>query len=225
MCERYALESDMQFLEPRFKFAVSDLDVKPRYKIAPTQDVLTVTNNGERHAQFLRWGLVPFWAKDLKIGYRMINAKAETLAERSAFRNAFKKRRCLVIADGFFEWRKEGKEKIPTYIFLKSREPFASAGLWETWKSPEDEVVRSCTIVTTEPNSFVEPIHSRMPVMLSEEAETLWLDPMTEDPEVLQQLLVPYPPESMDSSPVSTMVNSPRNQGKEIIQLVAAQAC
>ena len=158
----------------------------------------------------------------LKIGYRMINAKSETLAERSSFRNAFKKRRCLVLAVGFFEWRKEGKEKIPTYIFLKSREPFAFAGLWETWKSPEDEVVKSCTIVTTEPNSFIEPIHNRMPVMLSEEAEALWLDPLTEDPTVRQQLLVPSPPELMDSYEVSSLVNTPKNQGKEIIESVGA---
>jgi len=222
MCGRYTLESDMEFLQQRFKFAISDPDYKPRYNIAPTQDVLTVTNDGERHAQFMRWGLVPFWAKDLKIGYRMINAKAETLAEKASFRNAFKKRRCLVLADGFFEWRKEGKEKIPTYIFLKSREPFAFAGLWETWKSPEDKVIKSCTIVTTEPNPFMEHIHNRMPVMLSEEAEALWLDPLTEDPAVLKPLLVPYPPELMDSYQVSTTVNSPKNEGSEIIEPVAA---
>ena len=218
MCGRYTLDSDMEFLQQRFKFAVLDLDVKPRYNIAPTQDVLTVTNDGERHAQFMRWGLVPFWAKDLKIGHRMINAKAETLAEKSFFRTAFKKRRCLVLADGFFEWRKEGKGKIPTYIFLKSKEPFAFAGLWETWKSPEDEIIPSCTIVTTEPNSFMEPIHNRMPAMLSEETEALWLDPLTEDPEVLQRLLVPFPPELMDSYEVSTIVNSPKNQWKVIIE-------
>ena len=222
MCGRYTLESDMSFLQLRFKFVTSDLDYKPRYNIAPTQDVLTVTNDGDRHGQFMRWGLVPFWAKDLKIGYRMINAKSETLAERSAIRNAFKKRRCLVLADGFFEWRKDGKEKIPTYIFLKSREPFAFAGLWETWKSPEDEIIPSCTIVTTEPNPFMEPIHNRMPAILSEEAEALWLDPLTEDPTVLQQLLVPSPPELMDSYEVSTLVNTPKNQGKEIIEPVGA---
>lgn len=222
MCGRYTLESDMSFLQLRFKFVTSDLDYKPRYNIAPTQDVLTVTNDGDRHGQFMRWGLVPFWAKDLKIGYRMINAKSETLAERSAFRNAFKKRRCLVLADGFFEWRKDGKEKIPTYIFLKSREPFAFAGLWETWKSPEDEIIPSCTIVTAEPNPFMEPIHNRMPAILSEEAEALWLDPLTEDPAVLQQLLVPSPPELMDSYEVSTLVNTPKNQGKEIIEPLGA---
>ena len=222
MCGRYTLESDMSFLQMRFKFAASDMKYKPRYNIAPTQDVLTVTNDGDRHGQFMRWGLVPFWAKDLKIGYRMINAKAETLAERSAFRNAFKKRRCLVLADGFFEWRKDGKERIPTYIFLKSKEPFAFAGLWEIWKSPDDEIIPSCTIVTTEPNSFIEPIHNRMPVMLSEEAEALWLDPLTEDPMVLQQLLVPSPPELMDSYEISTLVNTPNNQGKELIEPVGA---
>jgi len=222
MCGRYTLESDISFLQMRFKFAASDMKYKPRYNIAPTQDVLTVTNDGDRHGQFMRWGLVPFWAKDLKIGYRMINAKAETLAERSAFRNAFKKRRCLVLADGFFEWRKDGKERIPTYIFLKSKEPFAFAGLWEIWKSPDDEIIPSCTIVTTEPNSFIEPIHNRMPVMLSEEAEALWLDPLTEDPMVLQQLLVPSPPELMDSYEISTLVNTPKNQGKELIEPVGA---
>ena len=222
MCGRYTLESDIDFLQQRFKFAVSDLNIKPRYNIAPTQDVLTVTKNGDRHGQFMRWGLVPFWAKDLKIGNRMINTKSETLAEKASFRNAFKKRRCLVLADGFYEWHKEGKEKIPTYIFQKSREPFAFAGLWETWKSPEDEVLKSCTIVTTEPNSFIVPIHNRMPALLSEEAEALWLDPMTEDPEVLQRLLVPSPPELMDSYPISTLVNYPKNQGRELIEPVAA---
>jgi len=212
----------MEFLQERFRSAISEPDYKPRYNIAPTQDVLTVTSNGERHAQFMRWGLVPLWAKDLKIGYRMINAKSESLAEKASFRNAFKKRRCLVLADGFYEWRKEGKEKIPTYIFLKSREPFAFARLWETWNSPEDEVIRSCTIVTTEPNPFMQHIHNRMPVMLPEEAEALWLDPLTEDPEVLKRLLVPYAAELMESYTVSTMVNSPGNQGKEIIEPITS---
>ena len=190
----------------------------PRYNVAPTQEVLTVTNDGERHGEFMRWGLIPFWAKDLKIGYKMINARSETVATSGAFKHALKRRRCLIPASGFYEWRKEGKERHPTYIHLKSKEPFAFAGLWETWKSPEGESIRSCTIMTTEPNSFIEPIHNRMPVILGQEAEALWMDPMTEDPKTLQQLLVPFPPEDLDAYQISDLVNSPKNESEEIIQ-------
>ena len=182
MCGRFTLTSSPEELARRF--GLDDAaELVPRYNIAPGQDVLAVRADadGRRRADGLRWGLVPPWAPDPSVGSRMINAKGETLAEKSSFRNAFKKRRCLVLADGFYEWRKEGKDKIPTYIFQKSREPFAFAGLWETWKSPEDEVIRSCTIITTEPNAYMSPIHNRMPVLLSEEAEALWLDPMTEE--------------------------------------------
>ena len=217
MCGRYTLESDMEFLQQRFKFAASDLEFKPRYNIAPTQDVLTVSSNGERHGQFMRWGLVPFWAKDLKIGYRMINAKSETLAEKASFRNAFKRRRCLVLADGFFEWRKDSKEKIPTYIFLKSKEPFAFAGLWETWKSPDGKLVHSCTIITTTPNAVMEPIHNRMPVILPREAEGLWLAPGQVQISALKALLVPYPAADMEAYEVSALVNSPNNDTPDVI--------
>ena len=130
------------------------------------------------------------------------------------------RRRCLVLADGFYEWRKDGKEKIPTNIFLKSREAFAFAGLWETWKSPEGETVKSCTIVTTKPNDFVAPIHNRMPVILSEETEALWLDPMTENPSTLEPILTPYPAELMESYEVSSYVNATRNEGRECIHPV-----
>ena len=134
MCGRFTLNSNMDALQLRFGFEARDLDYRPRYNIAPTQPVLAVVNDGERRAEFMRWGLIPFWAKDQKIGNRMINAVGETAAAKPAFRAAFKKRRCLVLADGFFEWRKEGKTKVPTYVFLRSGEPFAMAGLWETWK-------------------------------------------------------------------------------------------
>ncbi len=220
MCGRFTLTSNLDDLQGRFGFLGDDLDHRPRYNVAPTQQVLAVTNDGERRAQFLRWGLIPFWAKDPRIGYRMINAVGETVATKPAFRAAFKKRRCLVLADGFFEWKKEGKAKIPTYIFLKSREPFAFAGVWETWKSPEGEVVRSCAILTTRPNAFIEPIHNRMPVILSSEAEALWLDPMTEEPDILAPLLIPFPAELLDCYPVSNLVNSPKNFGPECIQPV-----
>jgi putative SOS response-associated peptidase YedK len=148
----------------------------------------------------------------------MINAVGETVATKPAFRAAFRRRRCLVLADGFFEWRKEGKEKLPMYIFLKSREPFAFAGIWEEWRAQDGKTVRSCAIVTTKPNAFMEQIHHRMPVILSEETEALWLDPMTEEAGVLEPLLVPSPPELMDSYPVSGLVNSPKSYGPECIQ-------
>ena len=217
MCGRFTLTSNMDDLQGRFGFEARDLVFRPSYNIAPTQLVLAVTNDGQRRAELMRWGLVPFWAKDIKIGYRMINAVGETAATKPAFRAAFKKRRCLILADGFFEWRKDGKEKIPTYIFLKSQEPFAFAGLWETWKSPEGETVKSCTILTTKPNEFMEPIHNRMPVILSGETEALWLDPMTEEPDLLQPLIQPAPAELMESRIVSSLVNSPKNNSPECV--------
>jgi putative SOS response-associated peptidase YedK len=218
MCGRFTLTSNLDDLQGRFGFVAGPLDDLPRYNVAPTQQVLAVVNDGQRRAELLRWGLIPFWAKDPKIGYRMINAVGETLATKPAFRAAFRRRRCLVLADGFFEWRKEGNKKIPTYIFLKSREPFAFAGIWEVWKALDGETVRSCAIVTTKPNAFMEQIHHRMPVILSEETEALWLDPMTEEASVLAPLLMPSPPELMDSYLVSDLVNSPKNHGPECIE-------
>ena len=217
MCGRFTLTSNMDDLQGRFGFEARDLVFRPSYNIAPTQLVLAVTNDGQRRAELMRWGLVPFWAKDIKIGYRMINAVGETAATKPAFRAAFKKRRCLILADGFFEWRKDGKEKIPTYIFLKSQEPFAFAGLWETWKSPVGETVKSCTIITTKPNEFIEPIHNRMPVILSGETEALWLDPMTEEPDALQPLIQGAPAELLESCIVSSLVNSPKNNSPECV--------
>jgi putative SOS response-associated peptidase YedK len=218
MCGRFTLVTNMDELQSRFGFEARDMEHQPRYNIAPSQQVLTVVNDGQRRAETMRWGLIPFWAQDPKIGYRMINAVGETAAAKPAFRAAFKRRRCLVLADGFFEWRKEGKSKIPNYIFLRSHEPFAFAGLWETWKSPEGETIRSCSIVTTKPNDFIAPIHNRMPVILSQETEPLWLDPMTEETDTLTPLLTPSPAEWLDSYVVSSVVNSPKNSGRECIE-------
>ena len=200
----------MDSLQMRFGFRAGDLQYRPRYNVAPTQEVLTVTSDGaENGGQFMKWGLIPFWAKDPSIGSRMINARAETVAEKPSFRQAFQKRRCLVLADGFYEWRKEGRLKVPMRIVLKSGEPFGFAGLWETWRSPEGELVRSCTIVTTVPNAVMEPIHNRMPVILAKETETLWLDPANSDTAELRELLVPYPAGEMEAYEVSRLVNSP----------------
>ena len=220
MCGRFTLISSVSDLQLKFGFAMEPADVRPRYNVAPTQQVLTVVNDGERRGELMRWGLVPSWAKDVKIGSRMINAVSETAASKPAFRSAFRRRRCLVLADGFFEWRKEGKQRIPLYFSQKSGEPMAFAGLWENWKSPEDEWIRSCTILTTAANSFIEPVHNRMPVILSAETVPLWLDPLTEAPENLQPLMLPAPSEVLDVREVSPTVNNVRNDNPGCIDAV-----
>ena len=222
MCGRFTLTSNSDELQGQFGFLSEFTDSEffdrgPRYNIAPTQAVLTVTNDGQRRGEVMRWGLIPFWAKDLKVGARMINAVGETVSTKPAFRAAFKKRRCLVLANGFYEWKKDGNRRLPTYIYSKNNEPLAFAGLWETWKSSESPVVRSCTIVTTSANSFIEPLHNRMPVILSGETQALWLDPLTEDPANLEPLLIPAPEELLTSHRVAETVNSVKNQGAELI--------
>ena len=217
MCGRFVFYSDPQFLREQYGFDDGPIEFRPQYNIAPTQPVLTVTNYGQRTAEYMRWGLIPSWTKDLKKSRLMINARAETAAKNGAFRTPLQQRRCLVLADGFYEWRQEGETKVPNYIFLKSRKVLAFAGLWDEWKSPEQELIRSCTIVTTEANAFMEPIHNRMPVILSEETEALWLDPLTSDPAVLQPILTSYPSELMNSYEVATSVNSWKNDGPECI--------
>ena len=213
VCGRFTLISSVSELQLRFGFAVESAESQPRYNIAPTQPVLTVVNDGNRRGELMRWGLVPSWAKDVKIGSRMINAVSETAATKPAFRSAFRRRRCLVLADGFFEWRREGKRRVPLYFFQRSGEPMAFAGLWENWQAPEGEWIRSCTILTTAANTFIEPVHNRMPVILSVETEPLWLDPLTETPANLEPLLVPVPSDLLDVREVSPMVNSARSEG------------
>ena len=222
MCGRYSLKADIAQLAMRFEFAADEAIHEPAYNIAPMQQVLTVTNDGELRAEYMRWGLIPFWAKDAKIGYRMINARGETVAEKPSFRTALRKRRCLILADGFYEWQKlGGKQKRPMRIVLKSGEPFAFAGLWETWKDPEGEMVKSCTIITTAANDFLRPIHDRMPVILPRESESFWLDKDVEDPLALTSVIAPYPDDEMDAFEVSTLVNNTRNKGSEVIDPVA----
>ena len=169
MCGRYTLIADLGDLAQRFEFDGSDFSYDPGYNIAPTESVLTVRNVEGRAVAFMKWGLIPFWAKDSKIGSRMINARAETVAEKPAFRNALKKRRCLVLADGYYEWQKTPVGKRPFRIVMRSGESFAFAGIWETWKDIQGNVVPSCTIITTAANDFLAPIHNRMPVILPRE--------------------------------------------------------
>jgi putative SOS response-associated peptidase YedK len=219
MCGRFTLTTELDRLEGRFAFRAMNLSFVPRYNIAPSQGVLAVINDeGGNRAGFLRWGLIPSWAKDEAIGDRMINARAETVAEKPSFRRALQKRRCLILADGFYEWKKEGKRKVPTYASLRSHEPFAFAGLWETWKPPTGEPIHSCTIITTTPNSLMASIHDRMPVILPRKAEALWLDRTIEDSQKLLPLLTPYSAQEMEAYAVSALVNSPRNDTPACIE-------
>jgi putative SOS response-associated peptidase YedK len=194
--------------------------MSPRYNIAPSQPVAVVPNDGQMRLDYYVWGLIPSWSKDPSIGSRLINARGETLAEKPSFRSAFRRRRCLILADGFFEWKQipGSKIKTPMYIHLKSGQPFAFAGLWESWNSPDGSNVLSCTIITTTPNALMEPIHNRMPVILPASAYTRWLEPGEQDPTTLQALIQPYSPEAMSAYPVSTLVNRPENDVAAVIQ-------
>jgi putative SOS response-associated peptidase YedK len=193
----------------------------PLFNIAPTQPVAAVRTNPEsakRELVELRWGLIPFWADDPKIGYRLINARAESAATKPSFRSAFKARRCLVVADGYYEWQKlDAKKKQPFYIHMKGGKLFAFAGLWDRWSPHDGQAVESCTILTTDANELNRPIHNRMPVIVDPADFGKWLDP-AERPDVLQELLRPYPSESMEAYPISTFVNNPRNQGPECVK-------
>jgi putative SOS response-associated peptidase YedK len=206
-------------LVERFHLSVADAPVEPRYNIAPTQDVAVVLNETPDRLSLLQWGLIPSWAKDPAIGGQMINARAETIAEKPAFRTPFKKRRCLVLADGFYEWHKEadGKTKTPMYVRLKTGEPFAMAGLWDVWKTPDGASRRTCTIVTTEPNTMLAPVHNRMPVILPRDTEMDWLDNSLE-PLALMSMLKPYAADLMQMYPVSRRVNAPANDEPALVQ-------
>lgn len=219
MCGRFALTVDPADLADAFLEFTFPGGLVPRYNVAPTQPLLALPNDGSRAAGFFVWGLVPSWAKDPSIGARLINARAETLAEKPAFRAAYKYRRCLIFSDGFYEWqaRPGTKAKVPHFIRLKSGEPFAFAGLWEHWQSPDGSEVRSAAIITTEPNELVSSLHNRMPVILPRQAYVRWLDPSPRSASDLQPLLVPYPASGMEAYPISTQVNSPENDRPEIL--------
>jgi putative SOS response-associated peptidase YedK len=216
MCGRYTLTIDIKTVAEKFGVPVS-LDTSARYNIAPTQEIVSVMRNGASHLAWLRWGLIPSWAKDESIGSRMINARAETLTEKPSFKGLLRSKRCLIVADGFYEWKQENGSKIPMYMTLKSGEPFAFAGLWDLWKSPDGEHIRSCTIITTEPNDLVAPIHNRMPAILLPGAYADWLDPDMRDEQALSHWLAPYPAEEMTARPVSRLVNDPKRDSPELI--------
>lgn len=223
MCGRFTLFADFNEIINRFAIeaAIEEELFNPSYNIAPSHSVLSVIYDGQKNRLgYLKWGLIPPWAKDEKIGFKLINARAETIAEKPSFRDAFKKRRCLIIADSFYEWKRssDDKTKTPLRIKLKDNQLFAMAGLWERWKSPLGKTVYSCSVITTAPNRLMEDIHNRMPVILTPEDEKVWLNPKTTDLNQLHQLLKPLSDDLMEAYEVSNLVNSPKNNSPNLIQ-------
>jgi len=217
MCGRYSFALEDALILERFGLRVRTAIYKARYNCAPAQKLAVISNEAPDELRFFQWGLIPSWAKETSIGNKLINARAETLVEKPSFRNAFRNRRCLVPATGFFEW-KRGAEKTPYYIRLKNSDPFCFAGLWDKWATPGGEIIHSFTIITTSPNELMAQIHDRMPVILPREEEHRWISPQ---PDVtLAELLKPYAAEMMEAFPVSKLVNSPKNDVAEIIDPV-----
>ena len=218
MCGRYSLIASLVELSRRFEFDGGGLSLEAAYNVAPTQEVLAVVGGEMRRAGFMRWGLIPPWARSASDGSRMINARAETAAEKPAFRDSLRRRRCLVLADGFYEWRRGGPGRRPVRVVMRSGEPFAFAGLWSVWRDAEGNRVPSCTIVTTAANDLLSPVHDRMPVILPREAEDLWLDPSIQDPAALSGVLAPHDSDAMEAYEVSDRVNSVANDGPDLIE-------
>ncbi len=219
MCGRFTLTVDPADLQESFSDVIFPSKFAPRFNIAPTQPVLAIPNDDKYKADFFVWGLIPMWAKDPRIGNRMINARAETLAEKPAFRGVLKYKRCLILADGFYEWKSAGgkKSKTPFFIHMKDRKPFAFAGLWDAWNSPDGSLIKTCTIITTEPNELMSLIHNRMPAILHPRDYAKWLDPAPQTPDLLRPLLKPFPADNMDAYPVTTLVNKPINDTPELV--------
>ena len=220
MCGRYTLKTPVERLAEKFQFP-EIIPLKPRYNIAPSQSVAVVRrfpDDRDRKLAMLRWGLLPLWVKDLSKVQQPINAKAETAAEKPMFRDAFKRRRCLVPADGFYEWKQNGGHKQPVYIHMKDGEPFAIAGLWEEWEGQDGEVIESCTLLTTEPNDRLAPIHNRMPVILDPKDYEQWLDPDLQAADGVKPLLRPFPSDLMTAYSISLRVNNPRNDDSRCLE-------
>ncbi|GIV65284.1 MAG: DUF159 family protein [Bellilinea sp.] len=220
MCGRFSLALDPEELREAFGLIETPIGWNPRFNIAPTQPVAVIMDAVQPRLDYMRWGLVPSWAKDISIGQKMINARAETIREKPSFRSAFNRRRCLIPADGFFEWKKAGKASKsaaePYYFRLRGGLPFAFAGLWEVWQSPEGDELKTCTILTTDANQLVGAVHPRMPVMFEVSKAWRWLEPLPADE--LMALLKPFLAENMESFPVSRLVNDPKRDEPVCIQ-------
>ncbi len=224
MCGRVTVQTSAVELAREFALTSvrAGLD-RPRYNLAPTQLMPVVINDGQRVLDAYRWGLIPSWAKEAAIGNKLINARCETVSEKPSFRSAFKRRRCLVLVDGWYEWKQTTKPKTPFFFHRKDRKPLALAGLWEEWTAPDTgEVVRTCALITTGPNALMEPIHDRMPVILPQGAQELWLRPEALEASVLQPLLVPFVEDALTAYEVARVVNSPSNDVPACVERVAA---
>jgi len=222
MCGRYVLHVYLSEITDQFEIYEVEWVWEPNYNIAPGNNVAGIIKNGSNRLKALRWGLIPHWAKDESVGYRMINARAETLAEKPAFRRAFQKQRCIIPANGFYEWCHEEnkKKKTPYYISLRSGKLMGFAGLYETWKSKDNRLITSCTIITTKPNEVVQPLHNRMPVILEPDKREMWLDKTIQDPLELLPLLKPYDAKEMISFEVSDKLNSTKFNRPDCIKPV-----
>ena len=224
MCGRFAQRTPAKTLAREFQ--VNEIpDIEPRYNIAPTQDILSIRQTDEgREEAMLKWGLVPSWAKDVSIGAKLINARSETVTEKPSFREAFKKRRCIIPADGFYEWQRTGGRKQPYFFLMRDEHPFGFAGLWEKWRDADGQTLETCTILTTEANEVLRPVHDRMPVILHSNDYAIWLDGDPQKLDLIKELLRPYPGEEMIGYSVSALINSPYNQGAELIAPLNASA-
>ncbi len=219
MCGRFIVDSDEREIMRTFQIKLTEATVQPSYNVAPTQSVLAVVQrDGRRVLQAMRWGLIPVWAKDMAIGSKMINARAETIAEKPSFKRLLKSRRCLIVADGFYEWRKDGAGKVPMFISVQSKHPFGFAGLYDIWVAPDGQAITSCTIITTGANDMMRSIHQRMPVILPKGAYRERLDPSNQNLEKLAKLLVPYSADKMQAYAVSPLVNSVGHNAPENIR-------
>ncbi|MGB4205480.1 MAG: SOS response-associated peptidase [Bacteroidales bacterium] len=214
MCGRFSLTTDEYLLNERFRLAGGIEPYVARYNCAPTQNLAVIIAGEPRQLRYFRWGLIPFWAKDEKIGNKMINARAESITEKPSFKHAFKQRRCLIPADGFYEWKSQNG-KTPFRIKLKNDQPFAMAGIWEAWKNPENTAIYSFSIITTTANELMQSIHERMPVILPQESEEKWLNSNKQNE--LLALLKPYDPDQMDAYEISKLVNSPSNDNPAVL--------
>ena len=218
MCGRFVRDLAVAEIASEFEVEEPGFDIPPSYNVAPGQEIVTIINDGKKRLMSCKWGFIPSWSKDASAGYKMINARAETVSEKPSFRNAFRSGRILVIASGFYEWKREGKTKIPFHIYQKSERPFGMAGLYSMWKSPEGKQVCTCTIITTNANSLLEPIHSRMPVIIRKQDEYTWLDRTEHDSRKLLHILGPFPSEEISYHSVSSAVNSPSNDSPDCIR-------
>ncbi|WP_186575831.1 SOS response-associated peptidase [Aquibacillus kalidii] len=219
MCGRFTMDASELEILKEYELNDEIIGFQPRYNIAPGQNVLAIIHDGKKkRVGFLKWGLVPSWAKDTKIGYKMINARSETAHEKPSFKKLLAKKRCLIVADSFYEWQKSENGKQPKRISLKDRKLFAFAGLWDKWEQGEEQLF-TCTILTKSANKFMEPIHDRMPVILPKKEEEYWINPQTRDPDEVGQFLSHLPSsELLDAYNVSSLVNSAKNEQRECME-------